>query len=152
MLSRVLSIVLGVLMGLSAIFTVLYFVEAISIDFLLGWTYFLFGLTAVSAIVFPIVNLFTNLKSGKRALISVLLIGVLAIISYLLSSNEMVTWIGSTDFYREFYADVTSEWEEIEALASSLSWKVGTVMISMYILAAVAIVAAIYSEVSKAFK
>ena len=59
-----------------------------TLDVFLIWTYILFGITALLAIVLPIIGIVQNPKNVKKMIINIgVIIGVL-IISYLLSTSD----------------------------------------------------------------
>ncbi len=133
-LSKILNIVLYVLMGVSALLGILFYVGSVSEELLIYWCYALFFLGAVSAIVFPIINMAKNPKGAKSALIGVVALVVVFGISYALGGDEM------TDKYTGFIS------------GPEASKRVSAGLISFYILAIASIVAAVYSGVSKLFK
>jgi hypothetical protein len=133
-LSKVLNIALYVLLGVSALLGVLFYSGTISSETLIYWCYALFAVGAITAIIFPIITMAKNPKGAKSALIGVLALVVVFVISYLLAGDEM------TDKYREFIS------------GPEASKRVSTGLIAFYILAIGAIVASVFSGVSKLFK
>lgn len=133
-LTKILSIVLYVLMGVSALLGVLFYAEAVSEEALIYWCYTLFLLGAVAAIVFPIINIAKNPAGGKSALIGVIALLVVFGISYALAGDEM------TDKYAKFIS------------GPDASKRVSAGLISFYILAIGAIGVTIFSGFSKLFK
>jgi len=94
-------------------------------------TYTLVAVALLAAIVFPLIYLIQDPKQAKNSVMGILGLGIVFLISYLLSSNEV---------YEE---------EKITATVSQL---VGGSIIMLYLLLAVAVVAAIYSEVARILK
>lgn len=94
-------------------------------------TYILLAAAAITAIAFPIMHLVANPKKAKQVGMSVGALLVVYILAYLLASDEV------TEHYVKFNVTDTQ------------SKQVGTGLIVFYILAAGAIVSAIYTEVGK---
>lgn len=94
--------------------------------------YILFAVAALAAVVFPVLQLVQNPKNAKGALVGIGALVVVLGISYVLASDVNPT--------------------KIEDLSAETVKRVGTGLYAFYILAAVAIVATVYSEVSKLLK
>ncbi len=135
-MSKIISILSYVLLGLSALFFLLFWFDVIDVNIFIIWSYILFGIAAVSAIAFPLISLILNPKKAVRSLISVGVIGVLALISYLIASDSIPHFLGAQKF-------------DISATTSRL---VGTGLWAMYILGIIAVFSILYTEVSKIFK
>lgn len=135
-MSKIISISSYILLGLSALFFILFWFDVIDVNFFIIWSYILFGLAAVSAIIFPIVSLILNPKKAVRSLISVGVIAVLAFISYLIASDSIPNFLGADKFN----------------ISATTSRMVGTGLWAMYILGIVAVLSILYTEVSKIFK
>ncbi|KAA3650253.1 MAG: hypothetical protein DWP98_05625 [Bacteroidetes bacterium] len=133
-LSKMLTIVLYALMGVSALLGVLFYTGTVDSEILIYWCYALFALGAIAAIVFPILQMAKNPKGAKSALIGVGALVIVFGISYALAGDEM------SDKYAGFIS------------GPEASKRVSTGLISFYILAVAAIVATVYSGVSKMFK
>ena len=133
-LSKILTIVLYSLMGISTLLGVLFYAGSIDSEILIYWCYALFFLGALAAIVFPIMQMAKNPKGAKSALIGVGALAVVFGISYALGGDEM------KDGYLEFIS------------GPGESKMVSAGLISFYILAVAAIVTTVYSGVSKMFK
>lgn len=123
------------LLGLSAVLSVLFFVDVISEGLLIMWCYVLLGIAAIAAIVFPLINMAQNPKSAKNALIGVVALAVVCGIGYALAGSE------------EFF---TLDGKLLADASSSKYSEAG--LIAFYIMGAAAIVAVVYAEVSKMFK
>ena len=94
-------------------------------------TYILLAAAAIAAIAFPIMHLVANPKKAKQVGIAVgSLLGVY-VLAYLLASDEV------TEQYAKFNVTDTQ------------SKQVGTGLIVFYILAAGAVISAVYTEVGK---
>ncbi|MBE7443418.1 MAG: hypothetical protein HS119_13305 [Flavobacteriales bacterium] len=129
------SIILIALMGLSAILSILFFVGVISEGLLLTWCYVLFGIAAIAAIVFPLINMVQNPKGAKNALIGVVTLVVVFALGYAMASGE-----------ESFTIDGV-------LLADSATSKLSEAgLIAFYIMGAAAIAAVVYAEVSKMLK
>jgi magnesium-transporting ATPase (P-type) len=97
---RIVSISLYVIFGISVILAIWFFAggyepgtqgtsyeEPVATNTMLLWGYFLFGITALAAIIFPIINLISHPKNAKQALIVVAIFAAIILISYALSSG-----------------------------------------------------------------
>ena len=133
-LSKILNIVLYALLGISALLGVLFYSGSIESDTIIYWCYALFALGAATAIIFPIITMIKNPKGAKSALIGVLALVVVFVVSYALAGDEML------DKYYDFIS------------GPEASKRVGTGLIAFYILAIGAIIATVYSGISKLFK
>ena len=133
-LSKILNIVLYVLLGVSALLGVLFYLESISADLIIYWCYTLFGLGAAAAIILPIINLGKNPAGAKGALIGLIALVLVFVISYMIAGDEMLPKY-------EAFIDGPED-----------SRKVGMGLIAFYILALGAIGAVVYSSISKMIK
>ena len=133
-LSKSLTIVLYVLLGISALLGILFYVDSVDSEILIYWCYALFGLGAVSAIIFPILTMAQNPAGAKSALIGVGALALVFVIAYVLAGDEMLPK------YKNFIS------------GPEASRRVGMGLIAFYILAAGAIVATVFSGVTKLFK
>lgn len=133
-LSKILNIVLYVLLGVSALLGVLFYIGSIDAETIIYWCYLLFGLGAASAIVLPIINLGKNPKGAKGALIGLVALVVVFLISYMIAGDEMLPKY-------ETFIDGPED-----------SKLVGMGLIAFYILAIGAIGAVVFSSVSKLLK
>ncbi len=148
-LKTTLKIILWVLMGISVILLVWFYfgpvvpgtegtpqAEPVATNYALWWAYFLFGLAVTITLVFSIVNIFTNPAGAKKALISIVGLGVLIAIAYFLASDQPLDIPG---------------YEGSGNNPTTLKL-VGTGLITMYLLAALAFLSIIYAEISRIFK
>jgi hypothetical protein len=124
-----------VLLALSALLAVLFFVGVISDDLLIYWGYFLVILTAVITIIFPIVFMFMNPRGSIKIFIGIGLLVILAIISYALAGNSFTSL----------------QLEKIGATAETSKF-VGAGLIFTYILGGLAVLSIIYASISRIFK
>lgn len=133
-LSKILSIVMYSLLGISALLGILFYAGAAGAEVLIYWCYFLFFVGTAAAIIFPIIQMAKNPKGAKSALIGVVAMLVVFGISYVLAGDEM------SDKYKDFIS------------TPEASKRVSAGLISFYILAIGAIGATIFTGVSKIFK
>ena len=133
--SKILRIFLAVLLAVSALLALLFYVDVVSDDLLIYWGYFLVVFTAVITILFPLVFLILNPKSSIKIFIGIGLMVVIAIVAYSLSQ------VGFTDLQLEKLG-VTAE----------TSKYVGAALIFTYILASLAVLTIIYAGISRIFK
>jgi glucan phosphoethanolaminetransferase (alkaline phosphatase superfamily) len=101
----------------------------------LVWALVLFIVAAVATLIFSFANVFSNPKVLKSFLVILGIGAVLVLVSYLMASSEPLTIVNLPE----------------EPTASTLKW-VGTGLNLTYILAIVAFVGIIASEVINAFK
>ncbi len=104
------------------------------------WAYILFGIAIVAAVVLEFVNTVSDKKATKNALIAIGFLGSVVLISYLLSGSEIPHFYGS----EKFVADGT--------LTPNVSHWIGTGLIATYILAGLALIAIVWSSISRIFK
>ncbi len=146
---KIITIILYVLMGVSIVLVTLFYFgkvvpgtegtnmeEPVITGKILIWAAILVTITAGLALIFPIIHLVTNLKSAKRGLFILLGVAVLIFIAYTLSSNEVLTIPGYTG------TDNVSGTLKIA----------GTGLFTTYILAGLAVLSILYSEISTYFK
>lgn len=147
--SKIISIVLWVLMGISIILLVLFYFgkvvpgtedtnlhEPVITQTFLVWAYILGGITAGLALIFPIINVILNPKSAKKGLFVILGVVVLIFIAYSLASDHVLNIPG---------------YDGKDNVTKTLKFT-GTGLITMYILAGLAVLSIIYSEIAKYFK
>jgi MFS-type transporter involved in bile tolerance (Atg22 family) len=103
-------------------------------DFFLYLGYIMVIVAAVSAVLFSVLNMVTNPKNIIRAGISVAIIGVLFLIAYSMSGNEVTTE------YAKFNIDPDT------------SKLVGGTLIMSYLLLGITVVGLFYTEVVKIVK
>lgn len=134
--SKLFTIILAILLGISAILSLLFFLtDAISEGLMLTWCYILMAIAAATAIIFPILTMAQNPKKAKNALIGIVGLVVVCLIGYFMASGD------------DYYA---ANGELLADAASAKKSEAG--LIAFYIMAAVSIGAVIYAEVSKMFK
>jgi len=124
------------LLGISALFGILFYTQTISEEPFLILSYILFGIAVIATLGFALVQIFGNAQAAKRALMGLGILVVVVLISWLIASPEIPKFIGSEEFN----------------LTPAISRNVGTILIVAYILAIVAFGSMIYSEVKNFFK
>ena len=148
-LKTTLKIITWVIMGISIVLVLwLYFgpkvpgtegtplAEPVATNYALWWSYFLFALTVAITLIFALMNIFTNPGGAKKALFSIVGIGILIVIAYFLASDQILEIPG---------------YEGTGNNPSTLKW-VGTGLITMYLLAGIAFLSILYVEISRIFK
>jgi len=146
---KTISIILYVLMGISVVLVALFYFgklvpgtegtnmeEPVITGKILIWAAILVVITAGLALIFPIINLVANPKSAKSGLFILLGIAVLIFIAYTLASNEVLKIPGYTG---------TDNVPGILKIA-------GTGLFTTYILAGLAVLSILYSEIANYFK
>jgi len=133
-ISKILSIALYVVMGLSVLFLILLYFEATDVGLLIYWTYLLLIIAAALAVVFPAVFMIRNPKGTKKVLISIGVLALIFLISYLVASNEVLPG------YEKY------------GIGPAASKNVEMGLIATYLFGFGAIGAIIYSAVSRFFK
>ena len=133
--NKLFSIILMVLLGGSALLSLLFAFDVVSEGMLITWCYILLGIAAVTAVVFPLITMAQNPKGAKNALIGVVALVAICGIGYAMAGNEV-----HIDYEGILLADEgTSQLSE-------------AALIAFYILGAGAIGSIIFAEVSKMFK
>jgi len=132
--SKILSISLYVLIGISVLLTVIFFAGFISEALLLEWAYLLVGIATLASLVFPIMFLVQNPGKAKGALVSVVGLVIVFGISYAMASGDVLV------SYEKYDVD------------EGLSKMVGMGIMATYLLGLGAIGAIIYSAISQMFK
>lgn len=148
-LQRIVSIFLYVILGISVILAIWFYAggyepgtmgtsyeEPVATNTMLLWGYFLFGITALIAIIFPIINMISHPKNAKRALIVVVIFAVIILISYALSSGTPLDLPG---------------YKGTDNVPAKLHL-VGTGLYATYILGAIAFLGILFSEIYRVFK
>jgi len=106
----------------------------------LVWAYILVAIGAGVAIVASLLHMFTDKKAAKGGLISIVFLGLVALVAYLFASPEIPQFIGVD----KFIADGT--------LNESIAKMVDTGLYATYILLALAVLAVASSSVFRLFR
>lgn len=143
-MTKILRIVLIVLLAISALLTIMFYAGGEDIsgqpaftNIFILWAYALTGIAVGFAVIFPVIQMVTNPKNAKKGLIGIIALAVFVAIAYGMSSSEV---LGITNPELVQY-DVPA----------TLKYA-GTMINSIYVLAGLAIVSMIYTEVAKTFK
>jgi len=148
-ISRISSITLYVLMGITIVLTILFFVggyvpgtkgtnlaEPVSTDFMLIWNIILLVIALILMLVFTIISILMNPKRALRSLIILGLVGLIVFISYQFSSGYILNLVN----YRG-----------PDNIPSTLKI-VDTGLFLTYFLVILAFGAILYNEISTAFR
>jgi hypothetical protein len=132
--SKIISIISMALLGISALMGVLFYLGGVSEEPIIMWCYALAIIAAAASLIFPVLNLVQNPKAAKTVLTGVAALALVAGISYGMAGDEVIP------AYHQYGTTPAS------------SKMVSMGLILFYLLAAGAVIAAVYSEVSKIFK
>lgn len=145
-LSRILSINLYVLLAVSVVFTVIFYMgnkvpgtegtafeEPTITEPMMFLAYIFFGIAAISAIIIPLINLVKNPLNAKTLLIVIMIFAVIIGVSYLMASSEPISFL------------------KVDASASTLKL-VGTGLTVAWIFVAVAFVGILFYEIASIFR
>lgn len=148
-LTRIINIILWVLMGVSIVLVVLFYFgkivpgteetnmeEPVITELFLKWTYIMAIGATVVALGFSVVNLINNPKALKQSLIMIVVGAVLVVAAYFLADDRVLSMPG---------------YEGTQNVPETLKFA-GTFLWLAYILAGLAVLTILYSEVSKYFK
>lgn len=147
-LRKILGILTIVLFAVTAVIMVMFYTQVVPLseateqmehgvtDMSIGWAYVLFGLCAISALVFPIWEFVKQLiaepKSVLETLVIVVVIAVVFIIAYALSNGDISSILPLAD------GEMPSEGE--------LKWS-GAGLNALYIIFGLAVLAVLYAEI-----
>lgn len=134
-LSKIVQWFLYIMLGISALFGVLFYAGTITEDLLLTWGYILLGVTVLATLVAAFSNILLKPKGSLKILVILAVMVVVAIVSYALSTNEFTA----------------AQLEKMQ-ITERTSKMVGAGLFFTYFLAAVALLAIVYSAVSRMFK
>lgn len=93
------------------------------------------GLAAVLSLIFPLIQMITHPKKAKGSLIGILALVIVALVAYALASDVPLNFV-----------------KENELNVAPVLKKVGTGLVTMYILFGVGLLAILYTELAKVFK
>ena len=146
--SRIATILLWVLLIISAVLVVSLMVNIDEntadasmtgwINTNLWWTYILMVVGAGVAVIGGLVHMFSDIRSAKRALISLVILAAVVLVSYLLASDTMPQFIG---IQRAINEGLTAQTVKF----------IDTGLIITYILLGLAVLAILLSPVTKLF-
>ncbi len=158
-LSKILNIVVILLLAISAIISVVFYVGNSKIlpdtefadqiialggilDLFLNWSLGLVFAAAIASLLFPIINMVSDPKNSKKTLLMIGAMASVIFVSYGVASNEIPIFIG----YEKFF------YEEISMDPNQFAKYVDTGLWSMYVLGGLSLLAILYYEVAKFFK
>lgn len=158
-LSRILNILVILLMVVSAVLGVVFYVgtgqyasdaefaEQISslggkLDSFLNWAIILTFATAAAAILFPIINMVSDPKNSKKTLIMIAGMVIVVLVAFGVASDVIPQFNGYKKF---FYDDITMD-------PNLFSKYVDTGIWTMYLLGGLSILSILYYEIAKFFK
>jgi len=139
---------MGVILLLATFITIVFFIKVVPleqvdqlsssiVDYYLMLAVVLFVIATVAAIVFPIISVISNPKGSVKGLISAVFIVVIILISYSVSSDELLKLSAN-------YAGPDNTPLRLKLTDAGLY--------TTYIIFGLTVIAAIYSEVVKIFK
>jgi hypothetical protein len=121
------------LLGLSGVLYILFALQVIGEGVMLNWCFMLFGVAALVAVIFPIIGMVKDFQKAKNSLIGVGILIVIFVLGYALSTEETYR-VGES------------------IVEGAVSRRAEAGLIAFYVMIVMAIVAIIYTEISKAFK
>jgi len=143
-MTKILRILLIVLLAISAVLALMFYAGGEDIsgnpaytNIFILWAYVLTGLSVGFAVIFPIIQMITNPKNTKKSLLGIVGLAIFIGVAYVISSSELL--------------GITNP-ELIQFDVPSILKYAGTMLNSAYILAVLAIVSMMYTEVAKIFK
>jgi TRAP-type C4-dicarboxylate transport system permease small subunit len=147
---KIVTIILWVLLIISAVLIVSMMVNISEndadptmgswINSNLIWTYILMAIGAGIAVIASLFHMFTDIKAAKKGLISLVFLGAVVVVSYLLASDQIPQFIG----VQKFINDGT--------LTSQVAKLVDTGLYATYILLGLAVLSIVFSSVTRLFK
>ncbi|MPQ48688.1 hypothetical protein GCQ56_16905 [Marinifilum sp. N1E240] len=145
-LSKYLNILTYVMIGLTAIFVIMFYIGGeipnqahptpVYTDLLINWAKVLFIASAALAIVFPIIQLVVNPKGAIKGLMGLVVLGLIILISYSMSDATLLDLPGYTG---------------TDNNPASLQFA-DTVLYTMYILGVGTVVAILATEILRRFR
>lgn len=139
MLRRIIIIILG---AVSVILGIMYYAggemaggEPIYTDHILIWGAILAIAAAAMALLFPLTQIIAQPKRGKGTLIGILSLVIVVLIAYGLSSSEPLSFPSPNP-------------DNVPPVLK----RVGTGLITMYLLVGIGLISILFTEISKSFK
>ncbi|MDX9929816.1 MAG: hypothetical protein RBS37_08220 [Bacteroidales bacterium] len=147
--SRLITILLWVLMALTAVLIVIFYAgpvvegtegtnyeEPIITNSFLVWAYILLGITVGLTVIFSLIGLFSNPKGAKKSIVALVVVAAVLVVAWLLADDTVL--------HLPHYTGKDNVPQTLKL--------VDTGLFTTYLLAGLAILAIIYSEISKVFK
>ncbi|GET33081.1 hypothetical protein PbJCM13498_19440 [Prolixibacter bellariivorans] len=144
--TRILTIILWVMLALSALFIGLLLdkIDTPQMDSLINlnlrWAYVLFGIAAIVAVGFAIYGMFQSGEKAKKSLMAIGAVVVVFVIARLLSSSAIPTFYGAQAMVNK------------GTLTPEIAQFTDTLLYATYILFGGAILSVIYSGLSRFWK
>jgi hypothetical protein len=149
-ISKYINIFLWVVIGITAVLAI-SFIASINtntkdpamqswLDTNLIWTYLLLALSIIVLIGFGLYQLFTEFKQSKKGLISLLAMGIIVLVAYLLASDEIPQFFGAQKFVEQ------------GIISPSICKWIDTGLFTTYVFFALSLIAIGYSSISSIFK
>jgi hypothetical protein len=134
--ATILRIFLTVLLAISAILFIIFYTKGEDYtSYVLSWAYILLAITALVTLIFPILYIIKNPKSGKTVLI-----GIVGFVVLFLIANSMAS------------GNIQGEVFETFNITEASSKLIGAMLNMTYILGILAVLSIIYSGISSIFK
>ncbi|MBE0676036.1 MAG: hypothetical protein IH591_15370 [Bacteroidales bacterium] len=147
--SRFIQILLWVLMAATVVMAVIFYAgglvegtegtnleEPVITETFIVWAYILFGITAGLTVIFSLIGMVMNPKGAKKSLLALAVGVVVILLSWYLADDTVLN---------------LPHYTGADNVPGTLK-VVDTALFTTYLLAGIAILAIIYSEISKAFK
>lgn len=94
-ISKSIKVLSRLLMGISALFAILFYTGNLEVAPYITWAYFLFGLAILLSILFPLYFFITNPKNALKTLMGLAVMGVLFLIGYAMADATPI--VGAVD-------------------------------------------------------
>lgn len=104
------------------------------------WAYILVAFAAIVAILAGLVHMVTDKKAAKQGIISIVFLGVVILVSFLLASPEIPQFIGVDKFIND------------GTINEKIVKMVDTGLYATYLLLGIAVLSIIFTSVSRLFK
>ena len=131
--SKLFSIMLFSLLGVSGLLYILFAFEVIGESLMLNWCFLLLIVAGLVAVVFPVIGMVKDFQKAKNSLIGTGALIVIFFIGYAMSSDEVYK------MGERVVDGGISKWSEAG-------------LITFYSMIILAVLAIVYTEISKAFK
>jgi hypothetical protein len=123
------------LMGISAVLTIIFYINPANPDIILYWGYILFFLSLGILLSISLINIIKNPKGSLKVMIIVAAMVIIGIIAYVLSKNTL------NPIQMEKYG-----------VSAGTVRMVGASLIMLYVIMAISIGVLIYTSLNKFFK
>lgn len=106
----------------------------------LVWSYILLFVSVALLVIFAVYQMITDFQAAKKGLVSMVFIGGIFLISYLLASNELPNFLGAQRFI------------DAGVITPTIMKWIDTGLIGSYIFLGLSIASIVYASVSRLFK